>query len=85
MQTVEFEAPIVNGMVQIPQEFKELKNRDKATFVVKYQPDNPEKDKKEDVIQELERLFSNSNNKVMVTMDIATDTSEMIEDGLLGY
>ena len=81
MQAVEFQTTIVDGMVQIPKKYKALQHTSNATVIVMYQ-DTPKEDTNQNVLQELDTLFANSDNKVMLTMDIATDTSGMMDDGL---
>jgi len=95
MYAVEFQAPIENGIVHIPKEYKEIQDNKKATFVVMY---NSEKTttkvansdceanfprKQNNINDELDELFANSNNKVQVTMELATNTDEMTNDGIL--
>ncbi len=82
MQAVEFEATIENGIVQIPKKYKALQNNIKATFVVMYDNMKTQSNKKE-IDQELDMLFSQSNNKRQVTMEQATQTDEMMDDGIL--
>ena len=82
MQAVEFEATIENGIVQIPKKYKALQNNIKATFVVMYDNMKIQSNKKE-IDQELDMLFSQSNNKRQVTMEQATQTDEMMDDGIL--
>ena len=82
MYAVEFQAPIENGIVHIPKQYQEIQNNTKATFVVMYNSDKITK-KQNSVNEELDELFANSNNKVQVTMELATDTNEMINDGIL--
>ena len=82
MQAVEFEATIENGIVQIPKKYKALQNNSKATFVVMYDNMKTQSNKKE-IDQELDMLFSQSNNKRQVTMVQATQTDEMMDDGIL--
>ena len=67
MEAVEFEATIENGIVQIPKKYKALQNNIKATFVVMYDNMKTQSNKKE-IDQELDMLFSQSNNKTQVTM-----------------
>ena len=81
MQAVEFQTTIVDGIVQIPKKYKELQQTSNATIIVMYQH-KPREDVNQNVLKELDTLFANSDNKVMVTMDIATDTSGMMDDGL---
>jgi len=47
-----------------------------------YHQDNIQKEQK-NINDELDELFANSNNKVQVTMELATNTDEMINDGIL--
>ncbi len=82
MQAVEFEATITDGVVHIPKEYKALQNNVKATFVVMYEAMKPRHSKNE-VEKELDTLFAQSDNKVQVTMELATDTSGMMDDGIL--
>jgi len=82
MYAVEFQAPIENGIVHIPKQYRELHNTTKATFVVMYDSDKIDTEKN-NVKDELDELFANSNNKVQVTMELATNTDEMINDGIL--
>ena len=79
MYAIEFQAPIENGIVQIPQKYQELYNTKKATFVVMYNEDI----ESNNINDELDELFANSNNQIKVTMDLATNTDEMINDGIL--
>jgi len=39
--------------------------------------------KQNSINDELDELFANSNNQVQVTMELATNTNEMINDGIL--
>ena len=82
MQAVEFEATIENGMVQIPKKYQALQNNIKATFVVMYDNMKAPSDKQK-ITQELDMLFSQSNNKTQVTMEQATQTDGMMDDGIL--
>ena len=70
MYAVEFQAPIENGIVHIPRQYQEIHNTTKATFVVMYNSDKINV-KQNNVTDELDELFANSNNKIQVTMDIA--------------
>ena len=80
MYAVEFQAPIENGIVHIPQQYKELQHNKKATFIVMYESETTDVNSIED---ELDELFDNSNNKVKVTMSLATNTENMATDGIL--
>jgi len=88
MYAVEFEAPIKNGIVHIPQQYQELQQTPKARFVVMY--DNSvnndiknEDDKVQSQLEEFRRLRSKSNNKIMVTMDkLKQIDNEICDDGL---
>jgi hypothetical protein len=86
MYAVEFQAPIENGVVHIPKEYKDLLSNTKATFVAMYDNsvNNPTKQEKEIQAQldEFHKLIGQSNNKVMLTYELATNTDEMIEDGI---
>ncbi len=88
MYAVEFEAPIENGIVHIPQQYQELQQTPKARFVVMYtnNVNNTIKNKDNEVqfqLEEFRRLRSQSNNKVMATMDLLSNMdNEMCDDGL---
>jgi len=87
MYAVEFEAPIENGIVHIPQQYQELQQTRKARFVVMYDDSLNNTIKKDDEVQfqleEFRRLRAQSDNKVMATMDLVTNIDdEMINDGL---
>lgn len=86
MYAVEFQASIENGVIRIPPEYKDLLSNKKATFVAMYDSVNntvKKDDKIQDELDEFHRLISKSNNKVMVTYELATNTDEMVEDGIL--
>ena len=88
MYAVEFEAPIENGIVHIPQQYQELQQTPKARFIVMYTNSvnntiKKEDDKVQSQLEEFRRLRSLSNNKVMVTMDLLSNMdNEMCDDGL---
>jgi len=82
MYAVEFQAPIENGIVHIPKEYTQLQQNPKATFIVMYNDDKVTKTQNS-VCDELDELFANSNNKVQVTMKLATDIDDMVSDGIL--
>ena len=82
MYAVEFQAPIENGIVHIPKQYHEILDHKKATFVVMYNSDKVPT-KENSISDELDELFANSNNQVQATMNLATDTDEMINDGIL--
>ena len=88
MYAVEFEAPIENGVVHIPQQYQELQQNPKARFVVMYTNSvnntmKNEDDKVQSQLEEFRRLRSQSNNNVMVTMDLLSNIdNEMCDDGL---
>ncbi len=86
MYAVEFQAPIENGIVHIPTEYKDLLSNTKATFVAMYDSVTQPIKKDEEIqaqLDEFHRLVGKSNNKVMVTYELATNTDEMVEDGIL--
>jgi len=62
MYAVEFEAPIENGIVHIPQEYQELQQNQKAKFIVIYTNNVNNIIKKEDnrksQLEEFRRLRS---------------------------
>lgn len=87
MYAVEFEAPIENGIVHIPQQYHELQQTPKARFVVMYTNSVNNTIKEDNEVQfqlkEFRRLRSQSNNKVMATMDLLSNIdNEMCDDGL---
>ena len=87
MYAVEFEAPIENGIVHIPQQYQELQQTPKARFVVMYNNSVNNTVKQDSEVQsqlkEFRRLRSQSNNKVMVTMDLLSNMdNKMCDDGL---
>ena len=82
MYAVEFQAPIENGIVHIPKEYTQLQQNPKATFIVMYNDDKVTTTQNS-VCDELDELFANSNNKVQVTMKLATDIDDMVSDGIL--
>ena len=87
MYAVEFEAPIENGIVHIPQQYQELQQNIKARFVVMYNDSTNNTIEKDNEVQfqlqEFRRLRSQSNNKIMATMDLVTNIDEeMVDDGL---
>ena len=87
MYAVEFEAPIENAVVHIPQRYQDLQKNIKAKFVVMYSDSANNTIKKDDEVksqlEEFRRLRSKSNNKIMATMDLVINTdAEMVDDGL---
>ena len=84
MYAIEFQAPIENGIVHIPKQYQEIQDRKKATFVVMYEDKSIKKDEEiQTQLDEFHKLIEQSNNKVMVTYELATNTDEMVEDGIL--
>ena len=86
MYAVEFEAPIENGIVHIPQQYQELQQNTKARFVVMYESvnsNNPIDSETKKQLNEFDRLTSQSNNKVMATMELATNIDDLVLDGIL--
>ena len=85
MYAVEFQAPIKNGVVHIPKQYQQLQDTKKATFVVMYESENKVNApiKQNNINDELDELFANSNNKVQVTMELATNIDDMVLNGIL--
>ena len=86
MYAVEFQAPIENGIVHIPSEYKDLLSNTKATFVAMYDSvnhNNNINDKTQKQLDEFDRLVSQSDNKVMATMELATNIDDLVLDGIL--
>lgn len=84
MYAVEFQAPIENGVVHIPKEYKDLLSNTKATFVAMYDSvNNPiKKNNVQSQLDEFHRLRDKSNNKTQVTTELATNIDEMVDDGI---
>ena len=86
MYVVEFQAPVENGIVHIPQQYQELQQNPKVRFVAMYENVKntdtiDSKTKKQ--LDEFDRLTSQSNNKVTATMKLATNIDDLILDGIL--
>ncbi|MEA1891451.1 MAG: hypothetical protein U9N33_01925 [Campylobacterota bacterium] len=86
MYAVEFQASIENGIVHIPTEYKDLLSNTKATFVAMYDNVNNHNitdNKTQKQLDEFDRLVAQSDNKVMATMDLATNIDDLVLDGIL--
>jgi hypothetical protein len=86
MYAVEFQAPIENGIVHIPREYKDLLSNTKATFVAMYDSVNNHNtinNKTQKQLDEFDRLVAQSDNKVMATIELATNIDDMVLDGIL--
>ncbi len=86
MYAVEFQAPIENGIVHIPREYKDLLSNTKATFVAMYDSANKQNtinNETKKQLDEFDRLVAQSNNKVMATMELATNIDDLVLDGIL--
>ncbi len=86
MYAVQFQAPIYDGVVHIPKQYKQIQHISKARFVVMYdRVDEPVKNDKEIQAQLdlFHSLIGNANNKIMATYELATNTDGMIEDAIL--
>ena len=88
MYAVEFQAPIENGIVHIPKQYKEIQDTRKATFVVMYEnvniiKNNAINNKTQKQLVEFDRLVAQSDNKVMATIELATNIDDMVLDGIL--
>ena len=86
MYAVEFEAPVENGIVHIPQQYKELQQNPKVKFIAMYESVNSAdsidiKTKKQ--LNEFDRLTSLSSNKLKATMQLATNIDDLVLDGIL--
>jgi hypothetical protein len=86
MYAVEFEAPVENGIVHIPQQYQELQQNPKVRFVAMYQSVNDtssidSETKKQ--LDEFDRLTLQSNNKIMTTIELATNIDDLVLDGIL--
>lgn len=82
MYAVEFNAISKDGVIVIPQEYRdELGNREDIRLVVMYDlPVNNYADKMNKELETLEKLFLNSNNEITVTKELAINTDGMIND-----
>jgi len=82
MYAVEFNAISKDGVIVIPQEYRdELGNREDIRLVVMYDlPVNNYADKMNKELETLEKLFLNSNNEITATKELALNTDGMIND-----
>ena len=82
MYAVEFNAISKDGVIVIPQEYRdELGNREDIRLVVMYElPVNNYTDKINKELETLEKLFLNSNNEITATKELAINTDGMIND-----
>jgi len=83
MNAVEFETVSKNGFIYIPDDYKDkIDNKENIRLVVMYDeiPSSKKDIKGNKELIELEELFEASNNKIMVTKDIAIDTDGMVDD-----
>ena len=86
MYAVEFQAPVENGIVRIPEQYQELQQNPKVRFVAMYESvnyTNPIENETKKQLDEFDRLTSQSNNKVMATMELATNIDDLVLDGIL--
>jgi bifunctional DNA-binding transcriptional regulator/antitoxin component of YhaV-PrlF toxin-antitoxin module len=82
MYAIEFDTTSKDGVIYIPKEYKdELGNRENIRLIVMYDmiPIN-NINKHNDELNYLEKLFSNSNNELSVTRELAINTEEMVDD-----
>ncbi len=82
MYAVEFNATSKDGVIVIPQEYRdELGNREDIRLVVMYDlPVNNYGDKMSEELETLEKLFLNSNNEITATKELAINTDGMLND-----
>ncbi len=82
MYAVEFNATSKDGVIVIPQEYRdELGNREDIRLVVMYDlPVNNYGDKMSEELETLEKLFLNSNNEITATKELAINTDGMMND-----
>lgn len=83
MYAVEFQAPIENGIVKIPSQYQDLQNTVQARVIVMYETKS-----QSDISAQLERfeeLVKRSNNPKKLTMELATNIDELVDDGLFWY
>ncbi len=86
MYAVEFQASVENGIVHIPQQYQELQQNPKVKFIAIYENVNNTNlvhNKTQKQLDEFDRLVSQSNNKVMATMELATNIDDLVLDGIL--
>lgn len=82
MYAVEFNAISKDGVIVIPQQYRdELGNREDIRLVVMYDlPVNNYADKMSKELETLEKLFLNSNNEITATKELAINTDGMMND-----
>lgn len=82
MYVIEFESQSKDGVIYIPEEYKNrLDHKQKIRLVVMYDmPSQTIVDTTNDDLQHLESLFLNSNNQIMVTKELINATDEMCND-----
>ncbi len=82
MYAIEFESQSKDGVIHIPEEYKDrLDHKQKISLVGMYDmPSQTIVDTANDDLQHLESLFLNSNNQIMVTKELINATDEMCHD-----
>lgn len=86
MYAVEFQTDIKDGVVHIPKEYQDVLSNTKATFVVMYEVDKKQTSENSEIekrLNEFNRLIEESDNKIPVTMELATNIDDMVSDGIL--
>jgi len=81
MYAVEFEAPIENGIVHIPQEYQDIQQTQKAKVIIMY--DNTHnKNIVNSKLEEFRNLRKKSNNKKQANMSLVNNIDGLIDDGI---
>jgi anti-sigma28 factor (negative regulator of flagellin synthesis) len=88
MYAVEFKAPIENGVVYIPKEYKDLQQNMEATFVVMYEENqNKDKyfDKRKKQLHQLKKDIENGNVKMSDNDEFEKEMDEFEKEMALKY
>ena len=81
MYAVEFEAPIENGIVHIPQEYQDIQQTQKAKIIIIYDNMN-NKNITNSNLEEFRNLRKKSNNKKQANMNLVNNIDGLIDDGI---
>lgn len=81
MYAIEFEAPIENGIVQIPREYQDIQQTQKAKIIIIYDNMN-NKNITNSNLEEFRNLRKKSNNKKQANMNLVNNIDGLIDDGI---
>ena len=81
MYAVKFEAPIENGIVQIPREYQDIQQTQKAKIIIIYDNMN-NKNITNSNLEEFRNLRKKSNNKKQANMNLVNNIDGLIDDGI---